>query len=121
MQLYRYFVSQSSEVCRHNPCVASEQVFIAVSIYFIMTQSGNFWIYPRTSNNIDLRNRRLVEGSISTSPGNQRVAVANLPWTRCQGGPAGEKEAKLGDWRVSSAISIARGLQRPNTNPPAHV
>jgi hypothetical protein len=26
-------------------CVASQQVFIVV--YFAMTQSGNFWIYPR--------------------------------------------------------------------------
>jgi hypothetical protein len=26
-------------------CVASQRVFIVV--YFIMTQSGNFWIYPR--------------------------------------------------------------------------
>jgi hypothetical protein len=28
--------------------VASERVFIVVSVYFIMTQSGNFWIHPRT-------------------------------------------------------------------------
>jgi len=32
-------------------CVVSQQVFIVVSIYFIMTQSGNFWIHPRTSVN----------------------------------------------------------------------
>jgi hypothetical protein len=25
-------------------CVASERVFIVVSLYFVMTQSGNFWI-----------------------------------------------------------------------------
>jgi hypothetical protein len=30
-------------------CVASQRVFIVVSIYFIMTQSGNFWIHPRTT------------------------------------------------------------------------
>jgi hypothetical protein len=29
--------------------VASERVFIVVSIYFVMTQSGNFWILPRIS------------------------------------------------------------------------
>jgi hypothetical protein len=30
-------------------CVASQRVFIViVVVYFIMTQSGNFWIYPRT-------------------------------------------------------------------------
>jgi hypothetical protein len=28
-------------------CVASQQVFVVVSIYFVMTQSGNFWIHPR--------------------------------------------------------------------------
>jgi hypothetical protein len=29
-------------------CVASQRVFIiVVVVYFVMTQSGNFWIYPR--------------------------------------------------------------------------
>jgi hypothetical protein len=28
-------------------CVASQRVFIVVVIYFVMTQSGNFWIHPR--------------------------------------------------------------------------
>jgi hypothetical protein len=31
-----------------NFCVASERVFIVVSVYFFMTQSGNVWIHPRT-------------------------------------------------------------------------
>jgi len=26
-------------------CVASQRVFIVASVYFIMTQSGNFWIH----------------------------------------------------------------------------
>jgi hypothetical protein len=30
-------------------CIASQQVFIVV--YFVMTQSGNFWIHPRISDN----------------------------------------------------------------------
>jgi hypothetical protein len=30
--------------------IASQQVFIVVSIYFVMTQSGNFWIYPWKQN-----------------------------------------------------------------------
>jgi hypothetical protein len=43
MQLYRCFISQSSEFyCRS---IASQRVFIVVSVYFVMTQSGNFWIY----------------------------------------------------------------------------
>jgi hypothetical protein len=28
-------------------CVASQRVFIAVGVYFVVTQSGNFWIQPR--------------------------------------------------------------------------
>jgi hypothetical protein len=28
-------------------CVASQRVFIVV-VYFVMTQSGKFWIHPRT-------------------------------------------------------------------------
>jgi hypothetical protein len=28
-------------------CVASQRVFIVVIVYFVMTQYGNFWIYPR--------------------------------------------------------------------------
>jgi hypothetical protein len=31
-------------------CVASQGVFIVVVVYFVMTQSGNFWIHPRTVN-----------------------------------------------------------------------
>jgi hypothetical protein len=30
-------------------CVASQRVFIFVSVYFLMTQSGNFWIHLRMS------------------------------------------------------------------------
>jgi hypothetical protein len=30
-------------------CIASQRVFIVVSTYFFMTQSGNFWIHHRTS------------------------------------------------------------------------
>jgi hypothetical protein len=28
-------------------CIASQRVFIVVSVYLFMTQSGNFWIHPR--------------------------------------------------------------------------
>jgi len=30
-------------------CVASQRVFIFVRVYFVMTQSGNFWIHRRIS------------------------------------------------------------------------
>jgi len=36
VHLYRYFASQSSELCRHSLCVASQLVFIVVSVYFVM-------------------------------------------------------------------------------------
>jgi hypothetical protein len=29
-------------------CVASQRVFIVAVVYFVMTQSGNFWIHPHT-------------------------------------------------------------------------
>jgi hypothetical protein len=46
VQLYRYFVSQSSEFCRHKPlCCFSTSVVVVV--YFVMTRSGNFCIHPR--------------------------------------------------------------------------
>jgi len=35
-QFYRYFVSQSSEVCRLTLCVASQRVFVVVSVYFVI-------------------------------------------------------------------------------------
>jgi hypothetical protein len=41
------FTFWSSEFCRHNPlCYFSTSVYCR---YFIMTQSGNFWIHPRIS------------------------------------------------------------------------
>jgi len=47
MQLYRYFVSQRSEFCRHDPLVLllNECLLLFISL---STQSGNFWIHPRT-------------------------------------------------------------------------
>jgi hypothetical protein len=35
VQLYRYFVSHSSEFCHHTLCVASQRVFI-VAVYFVI-------------------------------------------------------------------------------------
>jgi len=48
VQLYRHFVGQSSEVCHHNPLWCFQHVFVVVVVvYFVTTQSGNFWIHPR--------------------------------------------------------------------------
>jgi hypothetical protein len=48
VQLYRYFVSQSSEFCRHNPlCCSSESDVKGKRILRLSTQSGNFWIHYR--------------------------------------------------------------------------
>jgi hypothetical protein len=34
-------------------CVASQRVsFVVVVVYFVMTQSGNFWIHSRTIQNV---------------------------------------------------------------------
>jgi len=41
------FVSQSSEFCSHYTLYCSQRVFIVV-VYFVMSQSGDFWIHPRT-------------------------------------------------------------------------
>jgi hypothetical protein len=40
-------------------CVTSQRVFIAVSIYFVVTQSGNFWILPRVT---ELKNSEVYTG-----------------------------------------------------------
>jgi hypothetical protein len=47
VQLYRYVMSLSVSFAAITLCVASQGVFIVV-VYFVMTQSGNFWIHPRT-------------------------------------------------------------------------
>jgi hypothetical protein len=49
VQLYRYFVSQHSEFCHHNPLYCL--LFISLS-----TQSGNFWIHlPSEAGSLELR------------------------------------------------------------------
>jgi len=30
-------------------CIVSQRVIPNISVYFVMTQSGNFWIHPRVS------------------------------------------------------------------------
>jgi len=35
-------------------CIASQRVFIVVSVYFIIIQSGNFWLYPRINIMLDV-------------------------------------------------------------------
>jgi hypothetical protein len=36
-------------------CVASQRVFVVhVAVYFVMTQSGNFWIHPRIAITLSL-------------------------------------------------------------------
>jgi len=48
--LYRYFVSQSSEFCRHDLFVASQRVFIAVCIFRYGLSPETFGYTPvRTS------------------------------------------------------------------------
>jgi hypothetical protein len=46
MQLYRYFVSQSSEFCRHNSLCC---FWTSVCCCLFRYDSGNFWIHPRSA------------------------------------------------------------------------
>jgi hypothetical protein len=52
-------------------CVASQRVIPKVSLYFVMTQSGNLWIYLRTV----LRDMRTTSVS--------RFVKWSLSWVRC--------------------------------------
>jgi hypothetical protein len=45
VQLYRYFVNQSSVFCRHNPL--KETATSNTKSKSLSTQSENFWIHPR--------------------------------------------------------------------------
>jgi hypothetical protein len=36
-------------------CVTSQRMFIVFVAYFVMTQSGNFWIHPSISSYVDVR------------------------------------------------------------------
>jgi hypothetical protein len=48
-------------------CVASARVFIVVGVYFVMTESGNFWIHSRihqTMASIE-HNIRIINQSLS--------------------------------------------------------
>jgi hypothetical protein len=47
VQLYRYFVSQSSEFCRNNPlCCFSTSVYYCCLFPYRLSPDGNFWIHP---------------------------------------------------------------------------
>jgi hypothetical protein len=49
-------------------CVASQLMFIVVSVYFVMPQSGNFWIHPRTVFPVYLLSgRRTAAGLLNAS------------------------------------------------------
>jgi hypothetical protein len=43
-------------------CVAFQQVFIGVSVYVVMTQSGNVWIHPRIGP--EWRDLQVLEGRL---------------------------------------------------------
>jgi hypothetical protein len=46
-------------------CIASQRVFIVVIVYFVMTQSGNFWIHPRSD----------IMVTVSSVPGHYYIKV----------------------------------------------
>jgi hypothetical protein len=39
--------------------VASQRVFIIIVIYFVMTQSGKFWIHPHVAGNLIVRRQEI--------------------------------------------------------------
>jgi hypothetical protein len=48
VQLYHYFMSQSSEFCHHNRlCCFSMSVCCCCCLFYYRLLSGNFWIHPR--------------------------------------------------------------------------
>jgi hypothetical protein len=49
-------------------CVASQQVFIVVSVYFVMTPSGNFWIHPCTRSLFQRHLVAEIRGAAVSSP-----------------------------------------------------
>jgi hypothetical protein len=63
-------------------CVASQRVFIVVSVYFVMTQSGNFWIHSRIrreSRNGAVRGSIAVRNSDLSLFNNNRIDFADHP------------------------------------------
>jgi hypothetical protein len=48
VQLYRYFVSQSSEFCCHKPFVLFLNECLLLLFISSSAQSGNFWLHPRS-------------------------------------------------------------------------
>jgi hypothetical protein len=48
VHFYRYFLSQSSDFCRHNPLFCFSTSVLSLFLISLTTQSGKFWIYPRT-------------------------------------------------------------------------
>jgi hypothetical protein len=69
-------------------CVASQRVFIVVIVYFVMTQSGNFWLHHRIiqlQTGLCLVNeqlRRLTEGSSVTLTGYR--TISSIRGLRCR-------------------------------------
>jgi len=55
-------------------CVASQRVFIVVSVFSLSTKSGNFWIHPRTQSRC-----RAVEGANSHSHSSKTGIVGSNP------------------------------------------
>jgi hypothetical protein len=47
VQLYHYFVRQSSEFVTITLCVVSQECSLLMLYISLSTQSGNFWIHPR--------------------------------------------------------------------------
>jgi hypothetical protein len=56
------------------PLPLPQRVFIVVSVYFVITQSGNFWIHPYTFHLV-LNQIRTVSGACSMHGWNKHAVV----------------------------------------------
>jgi len=59
-------------------CVASQRVFIFVDFYFVMTQSGNFWIHRRTFLALDRAMKYFFSYFIKCTPHRKKFPIKVL-------------------------------------------
>jgi citrate lyase synthetase len=81
MQLYRYFVSQSSEFCFITLCIASQRVFVVVAVYFVIDSVRKLldtpsYIISAYFPNFVMKDRRMVSSCQTLS----RLIFFNTRW-----------------------------------------
>jgi hypothetical protein len=74
VQLYRYFMSQSSKFCRHNPLL----LFIAVSVYFVIDLVRKLLDSPSYAREVRYLNIKLMGSIINLKTGILKTKHNNL-------------------------------------------